>query len=156
MSAYPYVIGACVLASILAAGCLSDNQAAEVSSRHVSVAIVEEISNYSIVMSSTPGLGLTAVVNGSAPDASIAYYRWTTDYGEFLGWSAPDYRVRELGSNVGGNVTKVYWTYLSRADDAVRPDVHVSLEVIDAGSGRSLGRAERTIVWMPGSVAHIT
>lgn len=148
--------GMFLIAAVLVAGCMFDSQAAETSPRNVKVAIVEEISNYSIVMSSTTGLGLTAVVNGSAGSRSIIYYRWTTDYGEFLGWSAPDYRVRELGSNVVGNVTKVYWTYLSRAEDAVRPDVHVSLEVIDAGSGRSLGRAERTIVWMPGSVAHIT
>jgi hypothetical protein len=64
--------------------------------------------------------------------------------------------VRELGSNVVGNVTRVYWTYLSRADDTTRPEVHVGLEVLDAASGASLGRTERTIVWRQGSMAHIT
>ncbi|MDD1674534.1 MAG: hypothetical protein LUQ13_02705, partial [Methanomicrobiales archaeon] len=64
--------------------------------------------------------------------------------------------VRSQGPNVTGNCTKVYWTYLSKADDHPRPDVHLRLDVMDAVTGKKIGSAARTIVWTTGDMAHIT
>jgi hypothetical protein len=112
----------------------------------VSVAIHPDITHYTVLMSSAPGIGLSPVITGTLPAGNLTWV-WKTDYGHFLGWNAPDYTVRELGTTVTGNGTKVYWTYLDENGSATRPPVHITLAVVDPDTGATLGNGELTIGW---------
>ena len=117
----------------------------------VTVSIQPDISRYTVLMSSTVGIGLTPQINGTLPSASMMYV-WKTDYGHFVGWSAPDYTVRELGNTfTGGNGTKVYWTYIGENESGGRPPVHVTLDILDRATGDTLGHGEQTIGWDTGN-----
>jgi hypothetical protein len=113
----------------------------------VTVSIQPDIARYTVLMSSTVGIGLTSQINGTLPPDYLMYV-WKTDYGHFVGWSAPDYTVRELGNTVGSvNGTKVYWTYIGENESGGRPPVHITLDIIDRATGATLGRAEQVIGW---------
>ncbi|MFZ1126756.1 hypothetical protein [Methanoregula sp.] len=120
----------------------------------VTVAIHPDITRYTVLMSSAPGIGLSPTITGPLPAVNLSYV-WKTDYGHFLGWSAPDYKVREQGMTVTGNATKVYWTYLYENENASRPPVHITLDVIDPATGVTLGNAELTIGWDANNTAVI-
>jgi hypothetical protein len=112
----------------------------------VTVSIQPDILRYTVLMSSAPGIGLTPQINGTLPPDRLMYV-WKTDYGHFVGWSAPDYTVREIGTSVIGNGTKVYWTYTGEIESGGRPPVHVTLDIIDRATGDTLGHGEQTIDW---------
>lgn len=113
----------------------------------VSLSITSDITRFTPAMSSTVGIGLTPRVSGTLPSDAMMY-TWKTDYGHFLGWSAPEYTVGELGTTVTTmNVTKVYWTYLGENESGGRPPVHITLDLVDRATGATLGHAERVIGW---------
>jgi hypothetical protein len=112
----------------------------------VTLSIQPDISRYTMLMSSTVGIGLTPQINGTLPPASMMYV-WKTDYGHFVGWNAPDYAVSELGTSASGNGTKVYWTYIGEKESGGRPQVHVTLDLVDRATGATLGHVERVIGW---------
>ncbi|MFY9982548.1 MAG: hypothetical protein WAK75_08265, partial [Methanoregula sp.] len=123
------------IAAIVAAGCTATSpatpqNATALPSGTVLVAIRPDITHYTVFMSSAPGIGLSPNITGPPPSGNLTYV-WKTDYGHFLGWSTPDYTVRELGTTVTGNVTKVYWTYDGTNTSVSRPPVHITLDVID-------------------------
>jgi hypothetical protein len=92
-------------------------------------------------MSSTVGFDLTPWYTG--PDAASARYRWVADYGTFLTWDPPEYRIMDAGSKVvTGNAT-VYWTYRPAVPGSEPEQVTVSLTVEDSRTGSVLARAER-------------
>ncbi len=110
------------------------------------VAIQPDITRYTVLMSSAPGIGLSPNVTGPL-SAEHLTCTWKTDYGHFLRWEAPDYTVQELGSTVTVNGTKVYWTYLDANASAPRPPVHITLDVTDPTTGAAIGHAEQVISW---------
>jgi hypothetical protein len=113
----------------------------------VSLSIQPDIARYTVLMSSTVGIGLTPQINGTLPPDYMMYV-WKTDYGHFLGWSAPGYKVGDLGTTFAtGNGTKVYWTYLGENESSGRPPVHITLDLVDRTTGTTLGHAERVIDW---------
>ena len=113
----------------------------------VTIPIQPDITRYTVLMSSAPGIGLTPQINGTLPPDYLMYV-WKTDYGHFVGWDAPDYTVRELGNTSAiGNGTKVYWTYIGENESGGRPPVHVTLDIIDRATGDTLGHGEQTIGW---------
>lgn len=109
-------------------------------------AIQPDITRYTVIMSSAPGLGLFPNVTGPGSADHLTFV-WKTDYGHFLGWEAPNYTVQDLGSTATVNGTKVYWTYLDANASTPRPPVHITLEVMDSSTGATLGHAEQTIGW---------
>jgi hypothetical protein len=111
-----------------------------------SVAIQPDITHYTVLMSSTVGIGLTPNITGPLPAGNLSYV-WKANYGHLLGWNAPGYTVQELGSIVTVNGTKVYWTYLGENESTPRPPVHVTLDVTDPSTGVTLGHAEQEIGW---------
>jgi hypothetical protein len=121
----------------------------------VNVSILPDITRYSLAMSSAPGMGLSPNISGLACGGGKYVYVWKSDYGSFLSWNAPDYMVKELGSNVTLPGGKVYWTYGSAQAGTVRPIVHVTLDVINATTGSTVGHAEREIGWGEGDMAEI-
>jgi hypothetical protein len=93
------------------------------------------------------GIGFTPQSNGTLPPDNMIYV-WKTDYSHFVGWSAPDYTVRELGNTfASGNGTKVYWTYTGENKSGGRPPVHVTLDLVDRATGATLAHVERAIGW---------
>lgn len=115
--------------------------------RAVSVTIHPDITRYTLIMSSAPGIGLSAQVTGTLPPDTMDY-AWKTDYGQLLSWSAPDYTVWEIGNtSTSGNLTKVYWTYYHENKTGSRPPVHVTFDIIDRATGATIGHAEQVIGW---------
>ena len=113
----------------------------------VTVSLQPDITRYTVLMSSAPGIGLTPQINGTLPPDYLMYV-WKTDYGHLLSWDAPDYTVRELGNTfASGNVMKVYWTYIGENESSGRPPVHVTLDIIDRATGDTLGHGEQVIGW---------
>ena len=98
---------------------------------------------YSPLMSSTVGILLSTGYNASVP----VVYNWTADYGHFVTWNAPDYRVGIEGRNIVTDQPSVYWSYSPEDMGKVKPPVTIRLVVeterlIHGGSG---GRG--TIAW---------
>ena len=145
-----FVFLAVCSAAIFAAGCttpppVTPQNATALPPGTLPVTIHPDITHYTVLMSSTPGIGLSPVIAGQVPAGNLTYV-WKTYYGHFVGWSAPDYTIRELGTTVTGNVTKVYWSYLGENESASRPPVHITLTLLDP-SGATLGSAEQTLGW---------
>ena len=120
----------------------------------VNVSIHSDLTRYSVIMSSAPGMPLSACVTETTPLGNVEY-RWKTNYGQFLAWNGTDFTVRELGANVSVSGGKVYWTYLDEYQNTSRPPVHITLDLADASSGTVLGHTERTIEWENGTMAVI-
>jgi hypothetical protein len=135
---------------ILGAGCTSPAPAVPATPVTTppmfSISIQPDITRYTVLMSSAPGIGLSPNITGPSPPANLTC-KWTTNYGHFLSWNAPDYTVNEQGTTVSGNRTKVYWTYIGENESFPRPQVHVSLAVTDPSTGATLGHAEKIIDW---------
>ena len=101
---------------------------------------------YSLTMSSTVGIGLTPGYPSTVDNRTVSF-RWQTDYGQFLSWKAPDFKVNELGTSVTTDDGKVYWSYLPEDGTKARPPVHVVLTMIDRASGVARGNASLAIGW---------
>ena len=143
------VILAVCLTAIIAAGCTTTppatpHEGTPLAPGAISVTIHPDITHYTVLMSSAPGIGLSPVLTGPVPAGNLTCI-WKTDYGSFLSWNAPDYTVQDLGATT--SETKVYWTYLDEHAAATRPPVHITLTVIDPATGATLGTAEQTIGW---------
>ncbi len=98
---------------------------------------------YSPLMSSTVGIRLSTGYNASVP----VVYNWTADYGYFVTWNAPDYRVGIDGRNIVTEQPSVYWSYPPEDMGKEKPPVTIRLVIeterlIHGGSG---GRG--TIAW---------
>ena len=110
------------------------------------VTIQAEPARYSPYMSSTVGIRLTAV-NASGilpPDSRFA---WETDYGMFLQWGPPSFRVEELGPRPVTGTEPVYWSFFDDPADKEKRPVHISLQVQDPSTGAVLARAGLTLTW---------
>jgi len=98
---------------------------------------------YNPLMSSTVGIRLSAGYNASVP----VVYNWTADYGYFVTWNAPDYRVTIDNRNIVTDQPSIYWSYPTADMGTKKPPVTIRLVIeterlIHGGSG---GRG--TIAW---------
>ena len=78
----------------------------------VPLTICTDRDSYSLIMSSTVGIGLTPGYPTSVDNRTVIFL-WQADYGHFLSWKAPDFKVNELGNVVYTDDGKIYWSYLS-------------------------------------------
>jgi hypothetical protein len=99
---------------------------------------------YSPIMSSTPGIGLEPVVTGF--DAGNATFTWKTTYGQFLSWSAPDFRVNQVGDSASNHGEKLYWSFIDPSASTATP-VTITITATDTASGRLLASSTVTLVW---------
>lgn len=98
--------------------------------------------NYSLWMSSVPGMGLTANVTGtSSPELE---YRWDAGYGTFESWSASTgYRVIWHGDSVSNDGETVYWNFYTGTGTAIPTEpVTIRLSISDRKTGTLLGTSE--------------
>ncbi len=85
-------------------------------------------------MSSTVGIGLTPIyILGRSPET--VKFHWRTNYGHFISWEPPDYKVYLLGVEVINNGEKIYWSYSPAEMDENKPSIQISLSVKDEQSG---------------------
>jgi len=101
---------------------------------------------YTPLMSSTVGIGLTPVNTLQRPPEPIQFH-WHTDYGYFVAWNSPDFKVKLLGTEVINNGEKIYWSYDPDGMGAEKPSVEISLQIEDAQSGKVLAGASLNIEW---------
>jgi hypothetical protein len=110
------------------------------------VTIQTDIDTYIPIMSSTVGIGLAPVYELERPPESVQLH-WRTDYGHFVAWGAPDFRVNLLGTECINNGEQIYWSYDPGEMGAQKPMVEISLQVEDARSGQVLAEARLKIGW---------
>jgi hypothetical protein len=113
---------------------------------NVPLTINADRDRYSLIMSSTIGIGLTPGYPTTIDNRSVSF-RWQTDYGSFLSWKAPDFKIVELGSEVTTDDEKIYWSNLSEDGKKARPPVHIRLTMIDRATGKAVGSARLEIDW---------
>jgi len=104
------------------------------------ITIQAEPSRYAPYMSTTVGIRLTAVNTSDIlpPDARFA---WETDYGTFLQWGPPSFRVEELGPRPVTGTEPVYWSFVWNPEEKERRPVHISLHVKDPSTGAVLAES---------------
>lgn len=100
---------------------------------------------YSPAMSSTPGIGLRTVF--VPPAGTTVNYHWTADFGYFVSWNAPDYRVIPRGADLFATEGRFYWTYDPRLTPDRKPVVTIVVEAQDAESGNVLARRTIKLDW---------
>jgi hypothetical protein len=142
-----------LLAGVVVAGCSAPlshgrggHEAGSGSSPLLGVDIAAEPPEYSLMMSSTPGIRLTARnTTGTLPPG--AEYRWEASFGHFLSWSEPSYRVIPLGPVTRQGPDAVYWSYDPLPPDQDPPEVTVTLTVTEPATGAVLAQGTLRITW---------
>ncbi|MEN6611464.1 MAG: hypothetical protein ABFC24_11525 [Methanoregulaceae archaeon] len=127
---------------LLTAGLLLTSPAHRAGNITAVVSIEASPRNYSLWMSSVPGMGLTPNVTGTA--SQNLTYRWNTSYGIFASWSAlTGYRVLDRGSGVTNNGETVYWNFYNGTSGSIPNDpVVIRLSVTDKNTGARVGASE--------------
>jgi hypothetical protein len=100
---------------------------------------------YSPAMSSTPGIGLRTVF--VPPSGTKIVYHWRADYGYFLSWNAPGYKVVPRGPELVASEGILYWSYDPRRALESKPVVTITVEAQDSESGRVLARHRLKVDW---------
>ncbi len=101
-----------------------------------------QISQYSPIMSSTVGIPLQ--YSGKISPEMKCY--WHANYGHFLSWKEPDYKVKFLGSDVVNSGEKLYWSY--RLEDTEKPaKIEILVMVIDLSKREIVATAHINIGW---------
>lgn len=110
------------------------------------VDLVPDRADFTPLMSSTVGIGLTPGYSAAKTSPPFRYH-WHTNYGYFVQWGPPDYQVKELGpdASTGG---KVYWSYDPvEMDQRNKPPVEVVVTVRDAKTLDAWAEARLTLKW---------
>jgi len=110
----------------------------------VSLRIDASPQEYSPLMSSTVGIGLTPNVSGLKTDATE--YEWTATYGQLLDWSAPNYTVNALSEPLVNHGEKIYWSF-TRAPDSPQGPVVVTVTARDTTSKKPIASSRLTLGW---------
>lgn len=137
-----------IIVVLSAGGCAGYNASTD----HTPLAISVDRMKYTPTMSSTVGIGLTPEYPSGIDNETVSF-RWQTDYGYFLSWGAPDFKVTNNGQDVIGPDNKVYWSYDPDDMDKEKPPVHVTLTMVDKASGRAMNSTGIEIRWEEKSVA---
>ena len=101
--------------------------------------------SYSPAMSSAVGIGLTTLF--VPPAETTVNYHWSTDFGYFVSWHAPDYKVVALGHDLVATEGTLYWSYDPRLTPDSKPVVTIVIEAQDAETGRVLAKSKVKLDW---------
>lgn len=139
------VFGALAACLLVTAGCAAVRSAR--SSIKKRVRVIVEPDSYSPVQSSRVGIGLKPVY-AMGRHSPLVRFHWRANYGHFVRWDPPDYRVQELGMNVATKGGKIYWTYDPIEIDAEdKPPVEIMLHVRDVRTQKSLAWTRVRLKW---------
>lgn len=120
----------------------------------VPLGIIADRPNYTPLMSSTVGIGLTPEYPSSINNSTVSFL-WHTDYGYFLSWESPDFKVKNNGQDAVTTDRKIYWSYSPEDMDKDKPPVHITLAMIDKEAGRTLNTTGIGIAWENGHIARV-
>jgi len=109
-----------------------------------SITLTASPRQYSNLMSSVPGIGISVSANGF--DGARAQFLWNASYGKFLSWGAVNYTPTEVGNPVTNHGDKLYWTYIQQPALPAEP-VLITVTASDPVTGRILGTSELTLDW---------
>jgi hypothetical protein len=143
------VICSIIMLALIAVGC-TGYQASRADS--TALGVIADRQNYTPMMSSTVGIGLTPVFTA---DNSTVVFNWHTDYGYFISWGSPGFKVNGRGPDVTTNDGKIYWSYSPDDMGKEKPPAHVTLSMIDKASGKTLNTTGLDIVWETSDVASV-
>jgi hypothetical protein len=112
--------------------------------KNIEVNIKPEINKYSPMMSSTPGIPLTAEFNSEEKPDNIKYH-WVTEQGVFLDWNSDTGKISTLGKDAKLDEKKIYWTVdLEKEIDKLPFKVYLKVE--DENSSKVIGETSIQIV----------
>jgi hypothetical protein len=131
-----------IMLSLLAIGCAGY----QASSDRTPISIKTDRVNYTPLMSSTVGIGLTPEYPLTIANGTVSFC-WHTDYGYFISWKAPDFKVHELGPDVTTDDGKIYWSYSPDNIDKDKPPVRVTLTMVDKATGKAINTTGLDIGW---------
>jgi hypothetical protein len=118
------------------------------------VKIQADMDTYTPLTSSTVGIGLTPIYTlGRSPET--VKFHWHTNYGHFVSWGSPDFKVNELESEVINSGEEIYWSYGANEMDVEKPPVQISLRIEDAQSGQLLAESILEIDWEDRYIAKV-
>jgi hypothetical protein len=109
---------------------------------------------YIPIMSSAVGIGLIPVYTLESPPETVQLH-WHTDYGYFVAWDSPDFKVDLLGTEVINNGEKIYWSYDPGEMGAEKPLFEISLQIEDTQSGQVLAETSLKIGWEDQDTARV-
>lgn len=113
-------------------------------------AIVTDQDFYTPAMSSTVGIGLSP-----ADPSGGARCRWSTDYGTFLQWEPPDWKVVDLGPQAENGGKKIYWSYPAADASQPKQPVEIVLSMYDPTSGAQVSEARLHLRWRDRATAEV-
>ncbi len=114
------------------------------------VQITAEPNDYVITMSSTVGIGLTPALTLSSIDPSKVQYKWATNYGFFLDWSAAhNFTVKKLGATTTNTGDTIFWSYSipAKLKKNVTQNATVTVIASDKKTKKIIGKAFIPITW---------
>jgi hypothetical protein len=95
--------------------------------KHFKLMICPERQDYHPTDSATPGIGLDAIYYRSSENVRFC---WETNYGEFVSWEFPDYKVVSLGKKATVQERKrIYWSPPLTQEAIPEKGIKVSLTV---------------------------
>lgn len=134
---------AILMLASLTAGCTGYKASSDAA---VPIGIAVDRQTYSPLMSSTVGIGLSPSCSPAIDNKTIAF-RWQADYGHFISWAPPDFKVNFIGPDITTDDSKIYWSYNVSDMDREKPPVHIMLSMIDKASGRVINTTTMDIGW---------
>ena len=102
--------------------------------------------NYTPLLSSTVGIGLTPVYTDQEASDGRNFH-WQTNYGHFVSWGLKDQRVQILGSNVTNRGEKIYWSYDPKVMGKEKPPVLIFLSVEDEVTKKVICDSSLELYW---------
>jgi len=109
-----------------------------------SVTLTASPQQYSPIMSSTPGVGITVDANGF--DAARSQFAWNATYGNFYSWGPVNLTVDEVGNPVINHGEKLYWTFTEKPASILEPVV-ITVTATDSATGRMMGSSNVILIW---------
>jgi hypothetical protein len=129
---------------ILILGFVSCAQPDELKSGALTIDI--DRNEYLPTMSSAVGIGLLPVYQIEMPLEDINCH-WSTNYGYFVAWDAPDFEVKILGPDVINTGERIYWSYDPNEMGVAKPSLLISLQVLDRRTQQVVAETNIEVGW---------
>ena len=105
-----------------------------------------DINKYIPTMSSTVGIGLIPVYKIEMTSEDIKYH-WSTNYGYFVAWDAPDFEVKILGPDVINTGERIYWSYDPSEMGIDKPSVLIWLQIENRQTQKVVAETNVAVGW---------
>ena len=101
---------------------------------------------YIPTMSSAVGISLIPVYKIEMTSEDIKYH-WSTNYGYFVAWDAPDFEVKILGPDVINIGERIYWSYDPNEMGVDKPSVLISLRIENRRTQQVVAETKLEVGW---------